>query len=52
LTEAVLLGSIASRFPKTTLAWDAPKTAFSNVKEANTYVRRAYRSGWSVRGLS
>ena len=52
LTEAVLLGSVASRFPKTTLEWNAKKLKFTNVKEANQYVRRDYRKGWEVKGLS
>jgi predicted dehydrogenase len=51
LTEAVLLGSVASRFPKTTLDWDAKKLRFINSKEANQFVRRKYRKGWEVSGL-
>ncbi|HAV64023.1 MAG TPA: oxidoreductase [Verrucomicrobiales bacterium] len=51
LTEAILLGSVASRFPKTTLKWDASKLKFSNVSEANQYVKRDYRAGWEVKGL-
>ena len=46
LTEAVLLGGIATRFPKTVLQWDAVKLAFTNTPEANAFVRRPYRSGW------
>ena len=48
----MLLGSVASRFPKTTLDWDAKKLKFTNVKEANQFVRRKYRKGWEVSGLS
>ncbi len=51
LTEAVLLGSVATRFPNTTLEWNAKKLRF-NVKEANQFVRRKYRKGWEVKGLS
>ena len=51
LTEAVLLGGVATRFPKTTLEWDAAKVKFSNVAEANAFVRRTYRKGWEVKGL-
>jgi predicted dehydrogenase len=51
LTEAVLLGSVATRFPNTTLEWNAKKLTF-NVKDANKYVRRKYRKGWEVKGLS
>lgn len=52
LTEAVLLGGVASRFPKQTLQWDGPALKFTNVAEANEFVRRTYRKGWEVAGLS
>ena len=51
LTEAILLGGIASRFPQTTLKWNAKKMKF-NLSEANQFLRRKYRKGWSVKGLS
>jgi hypothetical protein len=51
LTETVLLGGVASRFPHTTLEWDAAALAFKNVREANAFVRRTYRAGWEVSGL-
>jgi predicted dehydrogenase len=51
LTETILLGGIASRFPQTTLKWNAKKMKF-NIPEANRFVRRHYRQGWSVKGLS
>ena len=51
LTETILLGGIASRFPKTTLEWDAATLKFSNHPDANQYVRRTYRKGWEVKGL-
>jgi hypothetical protein len=50
LTEAVLLGGIAARFPKTTLKWDSPKLKF-DLAAANQHVRREYRKGWEVAGL-
>jgi predicted dehydrogenase len=52
LTEAVLLGGVATHFPKTTLEWDAAKLTFRNTPDANRLVRRTYRKGWEVRGLS
>ena len=52
LTETVLLGGVASRFPQTTLAWDAAALKFPNQPEADQYVRRTYRKGWEVKGLS
>jgi predicted dehydrogenase len=51
LTETVLLGCLSTRFPQTTLEWDAAKLAVTNVKEANAFVRRSYRKGWQVEGL-
>jgi predicted dehydrogenase len=51
LTEAVLLGCLATRFVKTALDWDAGKLQITNNKEANTHVRRRYRKGWAVNGL-
>jgi hypothetical protein len=51
LTESVLLGSVATRFPQTTLEWNVKKLHFTNVKEANQFVRRKYRHGWETAGL-
>ena len=51
LTEAVLLGSVAVRFPQTTLEWNSAKLQFTNEKAANQFVRRKYRKGWEVAGL-
>lgn len=51
LTESVLLGCLATRFPKTKLEWDAAKLQVTNEKDANQYVRRRYRKGWEVEGL-
>ncbi len=51
MTEAVLLGSVASRFPKQTLEWDAAAQKFPNVAAADKFVRRAYRAGFATAGL-
>ncbi len=51
LTESVLLGCLATRFPKTTLEWDSAKLEITNVSEANHFVRRQPRKGWEVEGL-
>ncbi len=51
LTEAVLLGSVAVRFPHTTLQWNAAALRFDNEAEANRFVRRSYRKGWELAGL-
>jgi len=50
LTETILLGDIAARFPHTTLEWRSRKLNF-NLPEANQYVRRKYRAGWEVEEL-
>lgn len=51
LAEAVLVGTVAVRLPKTTLHWNASALAFTEA-EANLFIRRPYRSGWTVKGLS
>ncbi len=52
LTEAVLLGGVATHFPKTTLEWDAVKLSFRKTPDADRLIRRTYRKGWEVVGLS
>ena len=42
LTETILLGVIAGRFPGKTLHWDKAKSKFSE-EEANTYIDGVYR---------
>jgi hypothetical protein len=51
LTESVLLGCLATRFPKATLEWDAAALKVTNVTDANALVRKTYRKGWEVEGL-
>jgi predicted dehydrogenase len=51
LTETVLLGCLATRFPSQTLAWDAAGLKVTNDARANALVRRRYRRGWEVEGL-
>jgi predicted dehydrogenase len=51
LTESVLLGCLATRFPKTTLEWDPANLKVPNSKDASALVRRRYRKGWEVDGL-
>jgi predicted dehydrogenase len=51
LTEMVLLGCLATRFPKTDLKWDTKALKFTNNDKANTFVKRDYRKGHEVEGL-
>ena len=52
LTEAILLGGVASFHPKTTLEWDSAAMRFPKHPEADKLVRRPYRKGWEVPALS
>jgi len=51
LTEMVLLGCLATRFPKTDLQWDTKALKVTNNDKANAFVRRTYRKGYEVEGL-
>ena len=48
LSETVLMGNLAVRHPNRLLLWDGAKMEVTNDKEANAYVRREYRKGWSL----
>ena len=52
LTESVLLGGVATHFPNQKLEWDAANLKFTNQPNAARLIRRPYRSGWEVTGLS
>ena len=47
LTEAVLLGNVAYRVGKK-LDWDAGALRARDCPDAETYLKRAYRKGWSL----
>ena len=48
LSEMVLMGNLAVRFPNRRLLWDGEKMEVTNDAEANAYVRRQYRQGWTL----
>jgi predicted dehydrogenase len=50
LTEAILVGGIASRFQNTTLKWNSPELKF-DLADANAFVHKDYRDGWKIPGL-
>jgi predicted dehydrogenase len=52
LTETVLLGNIALRFPNEKLEWDSAGLKVKNLSKANDHLRRDYRKGWEVANLS
>jgi predicted dehydrogenase len=51
LTEMVLLGCLATRFPKTDLKWDTKALKFTNNDKANAFVKKEYRKGFEAEGL-
>lgn len=54
LAQVVLLGNVALRpemkekLTRTKLLWDGEKMEFTNVHEANQFLRREYREGWTL----
>lgn len=46
LTEIVLLGNLAKRM-QTKLLWDPENLKITNAPEANQYITKQYRDGWS-----
>jgi predicted dehydrogenase len=48
LTEAVLLGIVSHRLGGKPLTWDAQNLRVTNESEAERYLRREYRKGWTL----
>lgn len=48
LTESVLIGNVAARFPGETLEFDARTLSFPRRRDANEYLTRTYRRGWGI----
>ena len=48
LSEMVLMGNLAVRYPNRKLLWDGEKMEVTNDSEANSYIRPHYRQGWKV----
>ncbi len=47
LTETVVLGCVAIRAQKK-IVWDGPNMKITNDKDANKFLKREYRKGWSL----
>ena len=47
MTETLLLGNVAYRCGKT-IHWDPVNLRVTNAPEANQYLQRDYRKGWTV----
>ena len=54
LAEAVLLGNVALRvelreqLTRAALQWDSGKLEVTNLRDANAFLRREYRAGWTL----
>jgi predicted dehydrogenase len=48
LSETVLMGNLAVRFPDRELRWNGEAMEITNDADANAYVRRQYREGWHL----
>jgi predicted dehydrogenase len=48
LTEAVLLGAVAIRFPKEQLLWDSQGLQFTHNDDATALLTKKYRKGWEL----
>ena len=54
LAESVLLGNVALRvqlredLTLSSLLWDPVKLKFTNLDDANQFLRNEYRAGWSL----
>lgn len=51
VTEALLLGVVANRFPGEKLMWNAEALTVTNLPEANKLLLREYRDGFEVANL-
>ncbi len=52
LTEMVLLGCLATHFPKQDLKWDTKTLKVTNSEAASALVHKQYRKGWEIEGLT
>ncbi|MFM7148721.1 MAG: Gfo/Idh/MocA family protein [Gemmataceae bacterium] len=52
LSETVLLGTLASRFPEATLTWDSEAMKLTGQDQADSFLRKTYRKGWEPAWLS
>jgi predicted dehydrogenase len=51
MAEVIILGTVAIRVPDTLLEWDSDRLKITNNEEANKYLKRKYRKGWSAGGF-
>ncbi|NLH16639.1 MAG: Gfo/Idh/MocA family oxidoreductase [Phycisphaerae bacterium] len=51
MTETVLLGNVGIHFAGKTLQWDPVNLKIPNMPEAEKYLKKTYREGWSIPGI-
>ncbi len=51
MTETILLGVLAQRFPGETLKWNADSLSVEGRPELAKYIRREYADGWKTKAL-
>ncbi len=48
LTETVVMGNLAIKYPNRKLKWDGENMKVTNFPEANDFVRMNYRASWEI----
>ncbi len=48
LTETVVMGNLAIKYPNRRLDWDGENMRVTNFPEANSFVHMHYRKGWEI----
>lgn len=48
LTETVVMGNLAIKYPNRKLEWDGENMRVTNFSEANDFVQMHYRDGWKI----
>ncbi len=51
MTESILLGTVAVRMPGQKLEWNHERMKVTNVADANRFLQRKFRAGWSAGGF-
>ena len=52
LSESILMGNLSLKYQGQVLNWDGAAMKYTNNEEASKYVKRVYREGWEMEGLS
>ncbi len=47
-TESIVMGNLATRFPKKRIKWDGENMKVTNLPEANAFITPKFREGWTL----